>query len=182
VRADIGKVDYYAARTKILYIRYIDGESMKRSLIISGMLVFGLLTVYVYRTPAHPWTPSEKNIVNLEREYYKALEAQDQELMASLLHENFVLSSMQSASYPDLDKEAFLSTLPKQIITWQEIEHIKVRIERKGNAARSVVNISMTKTYGGKDHSGDYEVYSVWVRQGGEWKLLNRQIKLLNPV
>lgn len=152
---------------------------MKRSLIISAVLLFALLSIHVKQTTAHPWTPSQKKIVNLERTYYEALKTQNEGLMAPLLHRNFVLSSMQSASYPDLVKQAFLSTMPNQIITWQEIEHVKVKIN--GNAARSVVNISMTKTYNGKDHSGDYEVYSVWVREGGEWKLLNRQIKLLNP-
>ena len=154
---------------------------MKRNLIIAGMLMLGLMSVYVVQTAAHPWTPSQKKIVNLERQYYKALEAQDQELMAPLLHENFVISSMQSATSPDPDKEAFLASMPKQHVTWLDIEHIKVQIERNGNAARSVVNVSMTKTVDGKDHSGDYEVISVWVREGGQWKLLNRQIRLLSP-
>jgi uncharacterized protein DUF4440 len=151
---------------------------MKNILIISGLILFGLLAINVNEAAAHPWTPSQKKVVNLEREYFKALEAQDQELMSSILHDNFVISSMQSASNPDLDKESFLSTMPEQIITWQEIEHVKVDIN--GNVAKSVVNISMMKTYGGQDHSGDYEVYSVWVREGGGWLLLNRRIKLLN--
>lgn len=151
---------------------------MNRYLIFSVLLLFGVLYLSAYHASAHPWTPSEKRVVNLERQYYKALEAQDQGLMAPILHENFLISSMQSASFKDLDKEEFLSTMPDQIITWQEIEHVKVNI--KGNVAKSVVNISMMKTYGGKDHSGDYEVYSVWVRKDGEWLLLNRRIKLLS--
>ncbi len=151
---------------------------MRNILIISGLLLFGMLAVNVNKTAAHPWTASEKKVVNLERQYYKALEAQDQELMASILHENFVISSMKSTSYKDFDKEEFLATMPGQVITWQEIEHVKVNI--KGNVAKSVVNIKMTKTYDGKDHSGDYEVYSIWVREDGKWLLLNRRIKLLN--
>jgi hypothetical protein len=47
--------------------------------------------------------------------------------------------------------------------------------------AKSVVNISMIKTYDGKDHSGDYEVYSIWVKEGGNWKLLDRRIKFIEP-
>jgi len=39
----------------------------------------------------------------------------------------------------------------------------------------------MTKTYKGKDHSGDYEVYSIWVNKDGSWKLIGRKIKFLNP-
>lgn len=151
---------------------------MKNMLIISGLLLFGLLVINVNEAAAHPWTPSEKKVVDLERQYYNALQAQDQELMASILHENFVISGMDRPAYPDLNKEEFLETMPKQIIPWQEIEHIKVNID--GNVAKSVVNISMMKTYAGKDHSGDYEVYSVWVREDGRWLLLNRRIKLLN--
>ena len=156
----------------------MDGVYMNRYPVFPILLLFGVLYLSAHHASAHPWTPSEKGVVNLEHRYYKALEAQDQDLMASILHENFVVSSMQSTSFKDLDKEEFLSTMPDQVITWQEIEHVKVDI--KGNVAKSVVNISMMKTYGGKDHSGDYEVYSVWVREGGKWLLLNRRIKLLS--
>ena len=151
---------------------------MKRFLIISAALLLSVLYIGAYQTRAHPWTPSEKRVVNLEREYFNALQAQDQELMSSILHENFIISGMDRPAYPDLDKEEFLSTMPEQVITWQEIKHVKVDIQ--GNVAKSVVDISMVKTYEGKDHSGDYEVYSVWVREGGKWLLLNRRIKLLS--
>ena len=151
---------------------------MKRFLITSAALLLSVLYIGAYQIRAHPWTPSEKRVVNLEREYFNALQAQDQELMSSILHENFIISGMDRPAYPDLDKEEFLSTMPEQVITWQEIKHVKVDIQ--GNVAKSVVDISMVKTYEGKDHSGDYEVYSVWVREGGKWLLLNRRIKLLS--
>lgn len=151
---------------------------MRNILIISGLFLFVMLAVNVNEAAAHPWTASQKRLVDLERQYFKALKAQDQELMSSLLHENFVISGVDRAAYPDLDKDEFLATMPGQVITWQEIEHVKVDI--KGNVAKSVVNIKMTKTYDGKDHSGDYEVYSVWVSEDGKWLLLNRRIKLLN--
>lgn len=171
-------IDLWVFSIKILNIRYVDGGKMRNILIVSGLLLLGLAAICVNETSAHPWTPSEKKVVNLEREYFNALKSQDQDLMSSLLHENFVISGMDRAAYPDLDKDEFLATMPGQVITWQEIKHVKVDI--KGNVAKSVVDISMTKTYGGKDHSGDYEVYSVWVREEGRWLLLNRRIKLLN--
>ncbi len=151
---------------------------MNRYLIISVVLFFGIICLGSNLALSHPWTASQKRVVNLERQYFKALQAQDQELMATILHENFVISGMDRPAYPDLNKDEFLATMPGQVIAWQEIEHVKVDI--KGNVAKSVVNINMTKTYNGKDHSGDYEVYSVWVREEGKWLLLNRRIKLLN--
>ena len=151
---------------------------MKRTLTASTILLLVVLALNISYAGAHPWTPSEKRVVNLERQYFNALQAQDQELMATILHENFIISGMDRPAYPDLNKEEFLETMPGQVITWQEIEHVKVDID--GNMARSVIDISMTKTYAGKDHSGDYEVHSVWVREGGGWLLLNRRIRLIN--
>ena len=152
---------------------------MRRVFILQSVIVICGLFFQVSESPAHPWTDSEFVVVKLERQYYKALENQDTELMDSLLHENFVLSSVGNPTFADLNKQEFLDSMPKQIITSQDITHIKVNI--RGNVARAVTNISMTKTYDGKDHSGDYEVYGTWVREGRGWKLLNRQIKLLQP-
>ncbi len=152
---------------------------MQRVLIVIFVLLVGLLTFQITQSTAHPWTESEIVIVNLEQNYFEALKNQDQELMGSLLHENFVISSMTRMTSPSLGKQTFLTTLPKQVISSQEITHVKVNIN--GNMAKSVVNISMTKTYDGKDHSGDYEVYSIWVKEGGNWKLLDRRIKFIEP-
>jgi len=152
---------------------------MRKTLIVTLMLLVGSLTFQITQGIAHPWTESEIVIVNLEQNYFKALKNRDQELMDSLLHENFVISSMTRMTSPSLDKQTFLTTLPKQIITFQEITHVKVNI--KGTMAKSVVNISMIKTYDDKDHSGDYEVYSIWVKESGNWKLLDRRIKFIEP-
>lgn len=151
---------------------------MKRYIFISSALVVCLLFINAVDSLAHPFTASEKKVVNQEYAYFQALKEQNQELMSSILHENFIISGMNRPASPDLNKEEFLATMPGQVITWQEIEHVKVDIT--GNVAKSVVDISMVKTYGGKDHTGDYQVYSVWVKEGGSWLLLNRRIKLLN--
>ena len=151
---------------------------MKRYIFVTGVLLFFLVLISAHYSSAHPWTASQKRVVNQEYRYFDALMAQDQELMSSLLHENFIISGMDRPAYPDLNKEEFLATMPEQVITWQEIKHVKVDL--MGNVAKSVVDISMIKSYGGRDHSGEYEVYSVWVRENGQWLLLNRRIKLLN--
>lgn len=151
---------------------------MKNLLFVSGALLFCFLLAQVDSSSAHPFTASEKKVVNQEYAYFQALKDQNQELMSSLLHENFIISGIGRPTYPDLNKEEFLATMPGQVITWQEIEHIKVDIN--GNVARSVVDIRMVKSYNGKDHTGDYQVFSVWVKEGGGWQLLNRRIKLLN--
>jgi hypothetical protein len=150
---------------------------MKRTLILISGLLVTVLMIQVVNSTAQTSQESETAIVNLENKYFEALKNQDQELMDSLLHEDFVISSMSSQK--SMDKEAFLKTLPKQVITSQEITDVKVDIAE--DKANSQVDISMTKTYDGKDHSGDYEVYSVWVNKDGNWKLLERKIKFLNP-
>lgn len=151
---------------------------MNKHRVISSLLLIGFIFISADFSAAHPWTASQKRVVNQERAYFDALKAQDQELMASLLHENFIISGMDRPAYPDLDKKEFLATMPGQVITWQEIKHVKVDLN--GDVAKSVVDISMVKTYGGKDHSGEYQVYSVWVREDGRWLLLNRRIKLVS--
>lgn len=151
---------------------------MKNFLFVYGVLLFCLLLISAEHPAAHPFTASEKKVVNQEYAYFQALKDQNQELMSSLLHENFIISGIDRPTYPDLNKEEFLATMPGQVISWQEIEHIKVDIS--GNVARSVVDISMLKSYNGKDHTGDYQVFSVWVREGDGWQLLNRRIKLLD--
>ena len=151
---------------------------MHRYLLVSSVLVVCVLLIEAGYSNAHPFTASEKKVVNQEQAYFKALKDQNQELMSTLLHQNFIISGMDRPAYPDLNKEEFLATMPAQVIAWQEIEHVKVDIT--GNVARSVVDINMVKSYDGKDHSGDYQVYSVWVREGSGWQLLNRRIKLLN--
>ena len=120
---------------------------------------------------------AESAVANLEKKYFEALENQDQVLMSSLLDDNFTISSMTSDW--SMNKEEFLKTIPDQVITSKEITATKVDI--KGDRAYSQVDISMTKTYNGKDHSGDYEVYSIWVKKDDNWKLIGRKIKFLNP-
>ncbi len=149
---------------------------MKRTFLLTLLLV---TLIFGYHIPsfAESSDSSETAVANLEKQYFEALENQDQELMDSLLDDSFVISSMSSDK--SMKKKAFLPTLPKQVITSQEITAIKVDVE--GDKANSQVDISMTKTYDGSDHSGDYEVYSVWVNKDGSWKLLERKIKFLNP-
>jgi len=120
---------------------------------------------------------SETAVANLEKLYFEALDNQDEALMDSLLAENFVISSMSSDR--SMKKKAFLKTLAKQDMTSYKISKIKVDIE--GNKANSQVDISMTKTYNGDDHSGNYEVYSVWENKDGDWELVERKIKILDP-
>jgi len=150
---------------------------MRKTLIIIFVLLVGSMAFLNTQSIADPKTESETAIVTLEQKYFKALESQDQELMDSLLSESFVISSMSSQW--SMEKEAFLKTLPKQVVTSQEITAVKVDIT--DDKANSQVDISMTKTYDGKDHSGDYEVYSIWVKEDGNWKLLERKIKFLKP-
>ncbi len=149
---------------------------MKRTFLLTLLLVT-LIFGYHIPSSAESSDSSETAVANLEKQYFEALENQDQELMDSLLDDSFVISSMSSDR--SMKKKAFLTTLPKQVITSQEITAIKVDVE--GDKANSQVDISMTKTYDGGDHSGDYEVYSVWVNKDGSWKLLERKIKFLNP-
>lgn len=147
-----------------------------RHSLIAALLIFAASHL---QASAHPWTGEELVVVELERSYFDALRNRDQDAMLSLLHENFIISSLNRPAAPSLDRAAFLETMPGQVIAEQDITHVKVDI--MDNVAKSVVNISMVKTYNGKDHSGDYEVYSVWVRDDGRWKLLDRRIKFLNP-
>ena len=141
------------------------------------LLVFVLAFAYPIVGFAQSSDKSQTAVANFEKKYFQALETQDQELMSSLLDDDFVISSMTSDW--SMNKEDFLKTLPKQVITSQEITATKVEI--KGDKAYSQVDISMTKTYKDKDHSGDYEVYSIWVNKDGTWKLTGRKIKFLNP-
>jgi ketosteroid isomerase-like protein len=149
-----------------------------KSTYIGLLLVFALAIAYLAAGFAQSSDDSETAVAELEKKYFEALENQDQELMSSLLDDDFVLSSMTSDW--SMNKEDFLKTLPKQDITSQEITVTKVEI--KGEKAYSQVDISMTKTYKGKDHSGDYEVYSIWVNKDGNWKLIGRKIKFINPL
>ncbi len=146
---------------------------MKRTFLLTLLLLTLVLASHIPSIAES----SETVVANLEKQYFEALENQDQELMDSLLDDSFVISSMSSDRA--MKKKAFLATLPKQVITSQEITAIKVDVE--GDKANSQVDISMTKTYDGSDHSGDYEVYSVWANKDGSWKLLERKINFLNP-
>lgn len=139
------------------------------SIILIAIVMIGL-------NIANSQAETSDEIAALENQYFVALENQDQELMDSLLAEDFVISSMSSNW--SMNKEEFLKTVPKQVITSQEITAVKVHVQ--GSKANSQVDISMTKTFEGKDHSGDYEVYSVWVNKDGSWKLVERKIKLLS--
>ena len=136
---------------------------MKKALISIFALLVAVAAFNFAQSNAQSSDRSEADIVELEKKYFQALESQDQKLMGSLLSENFVISSMSSQW--SMNREAFLKTLPKQVITSQEITAVKVDI--KGDKASSQVDINMTKTYDGSDHSGDYEVYSVWVNKDG---------------
>lgn len=143
----------------------------------SLLLVIAIIFAYQVSSLAESTNESETQVADLERKYFEALENQDQELMSSLLADDFTISSMSSKW--SMNKKDFLKTIPDQVITSQEISAIKV--ETKANRAYSQVDISMTKTFEGKDHSGDYEVYSIWVKKDGDWKLASRKIKFLKP-
>lgn len=137
-----------------------------------------LVTLLNYIPTIAQTTNDPKAVIsNLEKQYFEALANQDQELMDSLLDDSFVISSMSSNR--SMKKKAFLKTLPKQDMTSHDITAIKVDIE--GDKASSQVDVSMTKTYDGSDHSGNYEVYSVWEKKDGDWELVERKIKFLDP-
>jgi len=150
---------------------------MKRTLFTTIIILMAVITFQLMQSNAESSDKSEVVVANLEKQYFEALENQNQILMDSLLDESFVISSMSSGK--SMGKKAFLKTLPKQVITSQEITAVKVDVV--DDQANSQVDISMTKTYDGSDHSGDYEVYSVWINKDGNWKLLERKIKFLNP-
>jgi len=149
---------------------------MNRTL-VSIFLLLTLVIAYQISSNAESSDESEAVVANLEKQYFEALANQDQELMGSLLDDSFVISSMSSDR--SMDRKAFLETLPEQVITSQKITAVKVEVV--DDKANSQVDISMTKTYDGEDHSGDYEVYSIWVNKDGNWKLLERKIKFLKP-
>ena len=138
-------------------------------------LTFSLLLLVLTINITSAYADTSDDIAALENQYFEALENQDEKQMDSLLADDFVISSMSSNW--SMTKEEFLKTVPKQVITSQEITAVKVDVE--GDKANSQVDISMTKTFDGKDHSGDYEVYSVWVNRDGNWKLVERKIKFL---
>lgn len=150
---------------------------MRRTLFTMIFVLTAVVTLHLMNTNAESSDKSKAVVANLEKQYFEALENQDQKLMGSLLDDDFKISSMSSNW--SMNKEDFLKTLPDQVITSQEISATKVEI--KGNRAYSQVDISMTKTFEGKDHSGDYKVYSIWVKKNGSWKLDSRKIKFLNP-
>ena len=150
---------------------------MRRTLFTMIFVLAAVFTFHLMNSNAESSDKSEAVVANLEKQYFEALENQDQELMDLLLNDDFKISSMSSNW--SMNKEDFLKTLPDQVITSQEISATKVEI--RGNRAYSQVDISMTKTFEGKDHSGDYEVYSIWIKKNGSWKLDSRKIKFLNP-
>ena len=150
---------------------------MRRTLFTMFFVLTAVFTFHLINSNAESPDKSEAVVANLEKQYFQALANQDVELMDSLLDEDFVLSTASSKRF--MKKKTFLQTLPKQVMTSHEITLTKVDVE--GDKANSQVDITMTKTYDGNDHSGSYEVYSVWVNKDGNWKLLERKIKFLNP-
>lgn len=149
---------------------------MKRKFLLSTIMM-ALIFVSNISVTAEPSDKSEKEVTKLERLYFEALDNQDEALMDSLLSEDFVISSMTSGR--SMKKKDFLKTLAKQDMTSYKI--IEINVDAKGDKANSQVDISMTKTYEGKDHSGNYEVYSVWINKDGAWELAERKIKFLDP-
>ncbi|MCK5709471.1 MAG: hypothetical protein KAI07_02935, partial [Deltaproteobacteria bacterium] len=91
---------------------------MKRTLFSIILVLTVVITFHLMKSNAESSDKSEVVVANLEKQYFEALENQDQELMDSLLSESFVISSMSSGK--SMEKEAFLETLPKQVITSQE--------------------------------------------------------------
>ncbi len=138
--------------------------------------LLAILLILVGVNISDSYADTSDDIASLENQYFQALEDQDQKKMDSLLADDFVISSMSSNW--SMTREEFLKTVLKQVITSWEIKAVKVDVE--GDRANSQVDIGMTKTFDGKDHSGEYEVYSVWVNKEGGWKLVERKIKFLN--
>ena len=160
----------------MIHRQAIQEKKMKR-IFLFALLLMTLIFASQVPSFAELSDTSEAAVANLERQYFEALDNQDEALMDTLLAENFVISSMSSGR--SMKKEAFLKTLAKQDMTSYEINKIKVDIEE--DKANSQVDISMTKTYNGDDHSGNYEVYSVWENKEGDWELVERKIKFLDP-
>lgn len=140
------------------------------------LFLLAILVVLVVVSISKSHADTSDDITSLENQYFQALEDQDQKKMDSLLADDFVISSMSSNW--SMTKEEFLKTVPKQVVTSWEITAVKVDV--KDDKVNSQVDIGMTKTFDGKDHSGDYEVYSVWVNKDDSWKLVERKIKFMN--
>ncbi len=117
--------------------------------------------------------PVEAQISALERQWAAAFQAKDIFALQNLMADGYALIiGVQGMPLQVVPRNAWLEDLHDYEISNVSIDHIHVRAY--GDVAVAVMLWRQEARLGGQDRSAQFMLTDIWVRQNGEWRMVER--------
>jgi ketosteroid isomerase-like protein len=111
----------------------------------------------------------EAAITQLERDWVAAIMKKDTATIDRLLAEEFNGTSPTAHVYP---KSSAIDDLTKGIFVVDSMVLDEISVNAYGDAAVAFTSQQEKSQYDGKDTSGHYHYTDVWVKKGGQWRVV----------
>jgi ketosteroid isomerase-like protein len=133
----------------------------------------------VLMSQQNPIPDTEREIVELEREWLTAIQNQDSSQMDHFLSENYFLAKATVDQTIVVTPRAdWLENLKIWMIESIQINDIDVHIY--GETAVVLMLLTQKATLRGQDRSGQLMATDIWVKQANRWRVTERHLGNLN--
>ncbi len=129
--------------------------------------------------PEQQLTKAEQEILDFRNKYIAAEENRDGPYMEKIFADDFYALNPQGQL---LDKEKQIANLLRPDRTLKLSPPTEVRVHIHGNAAVLWERVTVTGTDKGKPFGGDYRFSRVFVKEGGQWKVVLAQGALVSAI
>ncbi len=118
-----------------------------------------------------PFGPEEREIMELQRAWMKAVMAHDADALQNILADEFTLTSVHSGGEL-VSKAQYLASFGKVKNSLFSFRDVVIRIYGE----MAVVNSRFHQQYSGdtKEAAGEFLMTDVWVKRGGRWQAVSR--------
>ena len=118
-----------------------------------------------------PFGPEEREIMELQRAWMKAVMAHDAATLEQILAEDFTLTSVHSSGEL-VSRADYIRSFGKVKNSLFSFRDVVIRIYGE----MAVVNSRFHQQYAGdsKESAGEFLMTDVWVKRGGRWQAVSR--------
>jgi ketosteroid isomerase-like protein len=117
--------------------------------------------------------PVEAQISALERQWTVAFQKKDYAALQELMADGYSLViAVKDMPLQVVPRNAWLESLEDYDISDAHIDHITVRVY--GEVAVVVMLWHQFAILAGQDRSAQFMLTDIWIKQGGEWKIVER--------
>jgi ketosteroid isomerase-like protein len=124
------------------------------------------------QTQQFPSPLVEQELVKLENEWARAWQLPDPAALENLIADDFTLTSALSKGEVT-NKRQYIDTVIR-LVRGESYSFERMNVRIYGDTAVITACFQQSATFAGSDWSGDFLVTDVWVKRGGQWRVVAR--------